>query len=656
MGKRLRIVLFIVGLTLLLIILPIGSIFIRELIEVYKLSFTSIPDGYVLIKLQDISTYKEFFTKVNPPNAISWFILGVYVIGFLLGSWNDLRIHKTYTQKDTYGSHGTARFQSKKDIKNNYAKDKFGWFIGSSKPNLSYKINMDGVYHKLNGKLNMQTVVVGPPGSIKTTGLVLPNLFHIPHMYKNTNEQPDLIITDPKSELFSLTANYYEQLGYDVRVLDFIHLKYGDTFNSLDFITDEKELMEIADGYVLSIESAQGSDSKEKFWAEQEGQALGALIGAVKQTRPKDKQNFTEVLRLLTDKLTDSYGCIDIEKARNFFDENVKGAALQLWKNFLMLSKSENTAGNILGGLAGKMKLFAIDGIQNITNSTTIDIRKLGAKRGPEEKPTALFIFMPDKDRTFSPVINVVLTTILNQLYKTAYKYEGNKLYNPVYFILEEMANVGRLSGILEMLGTMRGRRIYPMMIWQSLSQMKNRYKDGWEDIMSMCDTHIYLGVNDEFTAKYCSNSLGNTTIKTQGVSRTPKGYGVEHKSEVQNYTQRPLLFPDEVKVMDNNNIIVVQRSLNPFIAKKVQYKHWEKNNRICEPKKVEELPLIIQSNNVELPDTNTEVISITESHTKERKKELNVNHDIHSQSNNVRYNPFNSNRQRKQKDFNPFR
>ena len=125
----------------------------------------------------------------------------------------------------------------------------------------------------------------------------------------------------------------------------------------------------------------------------------------------------------------------------------------------------------------------------------------------------AIFIFMPDSDRTFAPIINSIVTIIFKQLYKTAYK-TNNKLERPVYFILEEMANIGKISGILEMLGTMRGRRIYPMMIWQSLSQMKNRYtEDGMEDLMSQCDTHVYLGINDDFTAQYCSKSVSYTHL-----------------------------------------------------------------------------------------------------------------------------------------------
>ena len=200
---------------------------------------------------------------------------------------------------------------------------------------------------------------------------------------------------------------------------------------------------------------------------------------------------------------------------------------------------------------------------------------------------------MPDKDRTFSPIINSIVTTILNQLYKTAYS-NANLLYSPTYLILEEMANIGKIPGIQVMLGTMRSRRIYPMLIWQSLSQIKNRYKNSWEDILSMCDTHLYLGINDDFTARYCSNFLGNTTIKIQGIHRNSEGvFGRNSQSESLNYQTRNLLLPDECKRLSQSKLILNQRSLYPSLLYKVQYKYWEESTRICKISDVKDLPEI---------------------------------------------------------------
>lgn len=641
---KIKIIFFIVTLVLLAVLVPAGVYFLRDLVEVYNLNFSNFTSSYFINLFFSKETYFRFFKDIDTPNILGWGIFAYFFINSILGMFGNLKVYERYSQTDTYGSHGTSRWQTKKEIIKNYSKDKMGWFLGTWLNDKVYNLGMEGAYHPLNGELNMQMTVIGPPGSQKTTGFVLPNIFHIPYIYKNSKEKADLIITDPKSEIWALTSDYLEKEGYEVRVLDFIHLKYGDTINPLDSIETEKELMEIADGYVRSVEASTGEGSKDGFWAEQEGQALGALIGAIKQVRPKEKQVIYECLRTLTDEMTNHEGAIDMIKAKAFFTENnIEGAALQLWKNFLLICKSENTAGNILGGLAGKLKLFAIEEIQNITSRTTIDIKKLGAKK---ERPMALYIFMPDGDRTFTPIINVVISSIFVQLYKTAYLY-NNKLYNPVYFILEEMANIGRISGIQEKLGTMRGRRIYPMMIWQSLSQMKNRYKDGWEDILSMCDTQVYLGINDDFTAKYCSDKLGNTTIKVQSLSRKPDSLVNDNQSESQNYQQRKLMYPDECSRLENGKMILIQRSKYPAILEKTQYKYWEEKLKICIEKNVKDLPQISKSfKNNEL-SLDVEDFTVDE-HKKERifekrnfdkdEKEINIDFEEFQEKENLNF------------------
>lgn len=594
-----KVIFFIVLLVLSLVLLPTFSRVLREQIEIYKFSTSGLPDNYVYNIMKNLDTYEMFVTILDPPNVISWALLLYVLYSQLIGSLNILKINKTYDQKDTYGSHGTARWQSKNEIKKHYYYEKLGWFIGSYKNNEYYRLGIDAAYLSLNGKLNMQVTVIGGPNSLKSTSLVLPNILHIPYAYKKSKIKPDIIITDPKSELYALTAIYLEKQGYEVRVLDFIHLKFMDTLNCLEFTTTEKEIIEMGEGYVKSVGGAQiaGRGSVDSFWDDAESQLLSALIGYVLQVMPKDQQTFTTVAQLLS-----SDNVSNPDKARYFFVKSgVTGAALQLWNNFLMAE--DRVRANILIGLATKLRLFAVSGIQNITNNTTLDISKIGAKK---DKPMAVFIFMPDGDRTFSPIINVVVTTILKQLYKTAYLY-ANALYNPVYFILEEMANIGKITGLSEMLGTMRGRKIYPMMVWQSLSQMKQRYPDAWEDILSMCDTHIYLGVNDEFTSKYASNSIGDTTINIQGLSRNYDGvFGVNKKSESQHYQSRKLMQPEEIKRLDNKKMIISQRSHYPVMLNKVQYKFWKGGCKICDTKDIFSLPLMKSVNDsVNLPDVD---------------------------------------------------
>ena len=37
----------------------------------------------------------------------------------------------------------------------------------------------------------------------------------------------------------------------------------------------------------------------------------------------------------------------------------------------------------------------------------------------------------------------------------------------------------------------------------QSLSQLKNRYKENWESVLDCCDTTLFLGSNSKETLEY---------------------------------------------------------------------------------------------------------------------------------------------------------
>lgn len=586
--KRKKFIIFLILGFLIMLIIPILERFIMSLLE-SKFDISLIDGEYIKQIALNKNTYLGFynFKFDNPAKVLGYVLIVWYVFSYLLGLMTSFSPKQKFEQVDGYGSHGTSRWQTDKEIKESYYNDKKGWFLGANDKIDRYKVGMNGAYHKVNGKLNMQMVVVGPPGCNKTTGFVLPNIFHLVDIYKKqgNGEMPDLIITDPKSELFCLTSQYLKDEDYDVRVLDFINLKFGDSINPIEFIKDDKTLLEICKGFVESVEGSRsqgGVSGDMAFWNGQESQLLGALVGYVIQTYKEEDRTFGNVLELLTsDKVYDEYKSKEL-----FVEANIQGTALQLWNNFLSVCDNERTKSNIVGGLAEKMVLFSIEGIQRITQKTTVDLTKLGAKK---KKPMALFILMPDGDNTFSPIINVMVSILFKQLYKNAYK-TGNKLVNPVYFIIEEMANIGKLPNIKEMLGTMRGRRIYPMMIWQSLAQMKDRYKDGFEDIMSMCDTHVYLGVNDGFTSKYCSASLGETTIQIQNTSKKGDSglLNVNERSESQNYQQRKLLLPDEIERLDNDLMIVRQRANYPALLYKIQYKYWE--DKLCYEVTIENL------------------------------------------------------------------
>lgn len=520
----------------------------------------------------------------NPINIGLWAIIGYGILMILFSSFGP-KEKDQFEQKEEYASHGTSRFQREDEINKNYYEDKReGWFLGSNNE-YKFKLGMSAAVHAIEnfGKLNGQINVVGPPGSDKTTGFVYPNMFYIPFAYRNSEDKPDIIVTDPKGEILSYTGRYLTENNYEVKIIDFLHLKYGDTVNPLAYIEEEEDIMKIATGFVgaAAMKNAK-SQNADPIWEQGEGLLLAALISFVLEVYPPEEQSFETVRTVLSSPVMR-----DFEESQKLFQRhNIKGYGEKLWNNFLNLEDKLRTG--VVGGLTIKMTLFALSKVQRITGTNSFNFEDIGRKK---DKPLAIFIQMPDEDRTYSPIINTIISMMIKTMYSTA-RETNSRLPNPVYMILEEIANIGRLPGIEELLGTMRGRRIYPMMIWQDLVQMKSMFGEAWDGIIAKCDTQVFLGVNDQTTAKYVSEKLGKTTIKTQGTSSKAGGImSSPGESQSQSYSQRQLLFPDEVEGFDNSKLIMKQRSRHPVVLNKTQYKFWE--SFISEPLTLDELPLL---------------------------------------------------------------
>lgn len=541
--------------------------------------------GYFLELVINPEVYRSYFT-INPINAACWGLIGYGLIMWMLSKVGPGE-KKRFQQVEGYGSHGTSRWQTDREMKEHYYKgERQGWFLGSIEPT-HYVPGKSAAVHAINntGKLNGQINLVGPPGSDKTTGFLYPNMFHIPYAYRNSEENPDIIVTDPKGEILAYTGQYLKDYNYDIHVVDFIHLTYGDAVNVISYVEDDEDILRVAKGFVSAAGSSEGvTKTGDPIWENGEALLLGALIAFVKEVYPEEEQTFDTI-----GKIIGSPNLRDPELAEKFFERhNVEGYAAELWNKFLNLE--DKVRSGVVGGLSIMMTLFSLPRVKHVTNRNTVDFRRLGTKK---DKPMAIFIQMPDEDKTFSPIVNAIISILFRTMYRTA-RETKSRLPNPVYFILEEIANIGKIPNIEELLGTMRGRRIYPMMIWQDLNQMKRMFGDAWEGIIAKCDTQIYLGANDKFTTQYVSEQLGKTTIRTQGTSGGSGGIMSSTKTtRSENYQQRQLLFPDEVKGFDNSLFIMLQRSRQPVSLFKTQYKYWENDKILCQPLEIRDFPLL---------------------------------------------------------------
>lgn len=161
----------------------------------------------------------------------------------------------------------------------------------------------------------------------------------------------------------------------------------------------------------------------------------------------------------------------------------------------------------------------------------------------------------------------MLYTQAFQELYFQADKVHGGSLPVPVRLLFDEFANVSLPDGYARLQATMRSRNIMATIILQNISQLKALFKDDWEGIIGNADSFIYLGGNEQSTHKYVSELLGKETISTASHNRS-RGRNGSYSENIQQQG-RELLTPDEVRLLDNQDCIVLIRGERPVIDKK---------------------------------------------------------------------------------------
>jgi type IV secretion system protein VirD4 len=141
---------------------------------------------------------------------------------------------------------------------------------------------------------------------------------------------------------------------------------------------------------------------------------------------------------------------------------------------------------------------------------------------------------------------------------------------------LDEYCNIGDF-GFKRLISTVRSRNINCQVLVQSVSQLENRYpRNEWQEIVSNCDVQLYLGGNDNLTAKYISEKCGKVTIsvKNNQMPLTPLFSPVYSStrpySQTSSNTQRDLMQPDEVLRLPNEQCLVMIRGQKPLLLHKI--------------------------------------------------------------------------------------
>ena len=412
-----------------------------------------------------------------------------------------------------------------------------------------------------------------PFGSGKSASYSIPNAYQMLGSY---------VFTDPKGELYDKTAGYLKQNGYDIKVLNLVNPANSDGYNPLMHITSEVDVDVIAHTIVKGQETeGKGSDP---FWEDTAEMLLKALIYYLLETRGPEEQNLASCAELV--RAANNHG------GSNLLTELINDLpydhpARMNYKSIEIAS--EKTYSSILSTLQSKLGKFDSKEIAALTSTDTIKFEDIGSKK------TALYVISPDTHTAYNFLLTIFFAQLINQLYNFA-DDNGGKLKEPVYFILDEFANIGQIPDFDQKISTSRSRKISFSVILQNLDQLGAIYEKSYETIMGNCDTHLFLGSNSYKTLEYFSKALGEKTIGRDSISISKDRGNWRTGSSISDQVMaRALMTPDELRRLDNDLCIIFEKGVKPIKSNKFYYfKH---------PMAKEMARLEIDHNNIEEMD-----------------------------------------------------
>ena len=274
----------------------------------------------------------------------------------------------------------------------------------------------------------------------------------------------------------------------------------------------------------------------------------------------EDKFNFYNVYKICN--FTDTSGRDTFATLKKYlFDYRDKFSKVRELANSA-LNNAETTSKNYMGFVSSKTIAFSDEGISLMTSKNEIDFNQI------DEKPTAIFVHIPDQIEVRHPLGALFVTQMYKRLVEKANSL-GGTLKRHVYFELDEFGNMPKFNNFGTTLAVARSRGIFYQLVIQSYAQLNNRYGDHEAQIIkNNCPISVYVGSDDHNTNEEFSKILGNKTIEMTNVSTSKGPDGKDNKTESKQIQTRPIAYPHELNTFRKERYLVIKSFEPPCVYK----------------------------------------------------------------------------------------
>ncbi len=387
------------------------------------------------------------------------------------------------------------------------------------------------------GDYSGHLLTIASPSSGKGVGVVIPNLLR---------HKGSAIVLDPKGENYIVTAQQRNKLGNKVFYYDpwdvmcnYPGVNHANTIkariNPFDYLkTEDPDFIDNARALASSL-IVRDDPSGTFFYNEAETFLFRLIVSVcVKYPIGSAERNMSKVRTLLTlppfeAGSLDEWIGTDVINDRKIPD-HLKVIPKEL-KSWLVLNKKGKAAAftNTYSFSLQATDFVSNQGVADSLKTSNIDMMQL------KTNPQTLYLIMDLKRLTlnsavYKPFIRLIVTSaMLGASVRVGY---ANMPKDRVLFMLDEIAQLGNLQYLPQMLSIYAGMGITVWTIWQDLAQIQKNYDKEWSSIVNNCAVQQYFGVNDNDTAENVSKKAGKTTVYKKTMSTNEGVSGGQSTSE----------------------------------------------------------------------------------------------------------------------------
>jgi type IV secretion system protein VirD4 len=372
-----------------------------------------------------------------------------------------------------------------------------------------------------------------------------------------------MVVLDVKQENWEKSAGWRKSLGHQVLLFDpldaegrtarynpFGHINRDDPVEVVD------ELQKI--GAMLWPPPANG----ESFWMDS---ARTAFLGVAAYIAASEDLPFTmgEIYRNF------SAGDAKERFPRIIREREAAGkplseacvSALNDW-----ISSSANTFTGIRQSVSAKINLWLNPYVDAATSESDFDLREF------RTKPISLYLGVsPDNMERVSDIYNLLFQQLIDLNVRELPDPKAGKHPLKLLLLLDEFARLGRASVIASGFSYVAGYGIRLVPVIQARGQLRDVYgPDVTSEIVQNCGVELVFTPKDNGVAKEISERLGNYTYAAKSKSRsTWEAFDGSVNTSDQ---RRPLMLPQELLLMSQEDVIVLRAGIPPLKGTKLRY------------------------------------------------------------------------------------